>query len=250
MKKSRSKIVDGDRKIANFYGQSSLATYCIANVHNTVKIEDKDVDLSVLGPLACGIQTGAGTVLNKLQPKIHEPIVIFGCGSVGLSAVMGAKLANCQMIIAVDLYEERLHLAKELGATHVIDSSEVDAVREIRKITNGGAQYAIESSGVAPVALQAIRSVRALGTVAIVGTSGNLELHLHDELIPMNKTLVGVVGGYSIPKLFIPELIRYYKAGKFPFDKLIKTYEMDELDQAIHDMEIGKTIKPVILFNH
>lgn len=243
-----SKIVDGDQKVANLFGQSSLATYCIANVRNTVKIEDKDIDLSLLGPLACGIQTGAGTVLNKLKPGTNEALVIFGCGLVGLSAVMGAKLANCQTIIAVDIHDERLEFAKELGATHVINGRDTDVVKEIQEITNGGAHYAIESSGVADVVLQAIRSVRALGTIAVVGASGNLEFHIHDELIPMNKTLVGVVEGQSVPKLFIPELIQYYKEGKFPFDKLIKKYEMDELDKAIHDMETGKTIKPVILF--
>ncbi len=249
MELSNSKIADGERKVSNLFGQSSLATYCVANVRNAVKIEDKEIDLSLLGPLACGLQTGAGTILNKLKPGVNESVVIFGCGSVGLSAVMGAKLANCQTIIAVDVHEERLNLAKELGATHVVNGREVDAVQAVQEITSGGAHYAIESSGVAPVVLQAIRSVRALGTIAVVGASGNLEFHIHDELIPMNKTLVGVVEGQSIPKLFIPELIAYYKEGKFPFDRLVKKYEMTQLDQAIHDMESGKTIKPIILFS-
>lgn len=249
METVNSKLVDGERKIANLFGQSSLATYCVANIRNTVKIEDKTIDLSILGPLACGIQTGAGTVLNKLKPNVNEAIIIFGCGSVGLSAVMGAKLANCQTIIAIDVQDERLKVAKKLGATHVINGRDTDVVKEIQQITNGGAHYAIESSGVADVVLQAIRSVRALGTIAVVGASGNLEFHIHDELIPMNKTLVGVVEGQSVPKLFIPELIQYYKEGKFPFDQLIKKYEMHELEQAVQDMETGKTIKPVILFN-
>jgi aryl-alcohol dehydrogenase len=249
MESSDSKMLDGDQKIANLFGQSSLATYCISNIRNTVKIEDKEIDLAILGPLACGIQTGAGTVLNKLKPGTNEAIVIFGCGSVGLSAVMGAKLANCKTIIAVDVHEERLNLAKKLGATHIVNGRKTDAVKEIQQITNGGAHFALESSGVPAVVLQAIRSVRALGVIAVVGAAGNLEFHIHDELIPMNKTLVGVVEGQSVPKLFIPELISYYKEGKFPFDQLVKKYEMTELDQAIHDMESGKTIKPVILFS-
>lgn len=248
MEASNSKITDGDRKVANLFGQSSLATYCISNVRNTVKVEDRELDLSILGPLVCGIQTGVGTVLNKLKPGIHESIVVFGCGSVGLSAVMGARLSNCQTIIAVDVHEARLDLAKELGATHVVHGGETDPVQAIQEITNGGAHYAIESSGVSAVVLQAIRSVRALGTIAVVGAAGNLEFHIHDELIPMNKTLVGVVEGQSIPKIFIPELLTYYKEGKFPFDRLIKKYDMDQLEQAIQDMEEGKTMKPVILF--
>lgn len=249
MESSNSKIVDGDRKVSNLFGQSSLATYCVSNVRNTVKIEDKDIDLALLGPLACGIQTGAGTILNKLKPGTGESVVIFGCGGVGLSAVMGAKLANAKTIIAVDLNEDRLNLAKELGATHTVNSGEVDPIEAIQEITGGGAHYALESTGVPPVVLQAIRSVRALGTIAVVGAAGDLKFHIHDELIPMNKTLVGVVEGQSVPKLFIPELIDHYKAGTFPFDKLIQKYEMTELDQAISDMESGKTIKPVVLFS-
>src|SRR5699024_11167306 len=158
MESSQSRIVEGDRKVSNLFGQSSLATYCVSNVRNTVKIEDKDIDLALLGPLACGIQTGAGTILNKLKPGFGESVVIFGCGAVGLSAVMGAKLANCKTIIAADLNEDRLALAKELGATHVINSGEVDPVETVQEITGGGAHYSVESTGVAPVVLQAIRS--------------------------------------------------------------------------------------------
>lgn len=249
MEESDSKITDGDNKVARLFGQSSLATHCISNMRNTIKIDDKDVDLALLGPLACGIQTGTGTVLNKLKPGTSESIVIFGCGSVGLSAIMGAKLANCKTIIAADIHDNRLELAKELGATHVINSKEEDPVESVKSITDGGAHYAVEASGVAPVVLQAIRSVRPLGTIAIVGAAGNLEFHIHDELIPTSKTLVGVVEGQAIPKLFIPELISHYKAGNFPFDRLVKKYGMTELDKAIEDMESGETLKPVIEFS-
>lgn len=246
---TNSKIMteDGKNKVANLFGQSSLATHCIANERNAVKIEDKDLDLSILGPLACGIQTGVGTVLNKLKVSPSESIVVYGCGSVGLSAIMGAKIANSKQIIAVDMHDDRLELAKELGATHTINASKEDPVEKTLEITNGGANYSIESTGVAPVVLQAIRSVRALGTIAVVGASGNLEFHIHDELVPMNKTLVGVVEGQSVPKIFIPELIRLYKQGVLPFDKFIRKYDIEELDTAIQDMEKGKTIKPVLV---
>lgn len=249
MDESDSKIADGDKKVARLFGQSPLATHCISNIRNTIKIEDKDVVLALLGPLACGIQTGAGTVLNKLKPGVGDAIAIFGCGSVGLSAVMGAKLANCKTIIAADVHENRLETAKEFGATHVINSGEEDSVESIRSITNGGAHFAIEASGVSPVVLQSIRSVRPLGIIALVGVAGNLDFHIHDEMIPTNKTMVGVVEGQAIPKLFIPELISQYKAGKFPFDKLIRRYGIDELDKAIEDMEAGETLKPFVEFS-
>ncbi|SDH99140.1 aryl-alcohol dehydrogenase [Alteribacillus persepolensis] len=249
METTDSKVVDNGKKIANLFGQSSLATHSVCNERNAVKIEDESIDLALLGPLACGIQTGVGTVLNKLEPGFGESIVIFGCGSVGLSAVMGANLAHCKHIIAVDVQEERLSMAEELGATHVINGEKDDPVKEVQRITGGGAHYSVESSGVPAVVLQAIRSVRALGTIAVVGAAGELEFHIHDELIPSNKTLVGVVEGQSVPKLFIPEMITYYKEGKLPFDKMVRKYRMDELDNAIKDMESGKTYKPVIVFD-
>lgn len=235
------------QKVATLFGQSSLAEYAIAHTNNVVKV-DKDVDLQLLGPLACGIQTGAGTVLRKLKPGFGESIVIFGCGGVGLSGVMAAKLAGAKNIIAVDIIPERLKLAKELGATHTINGKEVDTVEEIYKITGNGSEYVLEATGVPELILQGIRSLRARGVMAVVGVGPDTTLNIHDELIPPNRTIIGVVEGDSIPKLFIPQLIEYYKAGKFPFDKLIKRYPFEKLHEAIDDMKSGKTIKPVITF--
>lgn len=236
-----------EEPVATLFGQSSLATYAIANTNNVVKV-DKDVDLAILGPLACGIQTGAGTVLRKLKPGFGDSIVIFGCGGVGLSGVMGAKLTGAKNIIAVDIIPERLELAKELGATHTINGKEVDTVEEVHQITGNGAEYVLEATGVPALILQGIRSLRSRGIMAVVGVGPDMSLNIHDELIPPNRTIMGVVEGDSIPKLFIPELIEYYKAGKFPFDKLIKRYSFEQLNEAIDDMNSGKTIKPVVTF--
>lgn len=238
---------DDDQEIATLFGQSTLATYTVAHTNNIVKV-DKDLDLAILGPLACGIQTGAGTVLNKLKPGIGDSIVIFGCGGVGLSGVMGAAISGTKTIIAVDIIPDRLELAKELGATHVINGKEQDTGAEISRITGGGADYVLESTGVPALILQAIRSLRPRGTMAAVGVGPDLTFNLHDELIPSNRTLVGVVEGDSIPKLFIPELIEYYKQGRFPFDRLVKTYSFESINEAIADMKSGKTVKPVIVF--
>lgn len=242
-----TRISRDTQDVATLFGQSSLATYAIANANNVVKV-DKDVDLRLLGPLACGIQTGAGTVLRKLKPGFGDSIVIFGCGGVGLSGVMGAKLTGAKNIIAVDIIPERLELAKELGATHTINGKEVDTVEEVHRITGGGAEYVLEATGVPALILQGVRSLRARGVMAVVGVGPDATFNIHDELIPPNRTIMGVVEGDSIPKLFIPELIDYYKAGKFPFDKLTKFYSFDELNQAIDDMNSGKTIKPIVTF--
>ncbi len=236
------------KEVATLFGQSSLATFAVAHTNNLVKV-DKDVDLRLLGPLACGIQTGAGTVLNKLKPGFGDSIVIFGCGGVGLSGVMAAALTGAKHIIAVDIIPERLELAKKLGATHTINGEEVDTVEEVHRITEKGSDYVLEATGVPALIKQGIRSLRPRGTMATVGVGPDTTLNIHDELIPTNRTIMGVVEGDSIPKLFIPQLIEYYKAGQFPFDEFIQLYPFKKLSEAIDDMKSGKTVKPVITFD-
>lgn len=108
-----------EEDLSVFFGQSSFSTYCVAHENNVVKV-DPDVDLKMLGPLGCGIQTGAGTVLNYIHPRLGDSIVVFDAGAVGLSAIMAAKIAGCEHIIALDIHDNRLELAKKLGATETI----------------------------------------------------------------------------------------------------------------------------------
>lgn len=139
---------------------------------------DKDVDLAILGPLGCGIQTGSGTVMNTLRPEPGTSIAIYGGGAVGLSAVMAAKIMGLKDIIVVDLHKNRLDLALELGANHVLNCKEVNVVEEIKKITNGGVQYAVETTGASPVILQSIHALRVAGKVAIVGMGGDVTINM------------------------------------------------------------------------
>lgn len=241
------RICCDNHEVSTLFGQSSISTHVVSHVNNLVLVP-KDVDLRLLGPMACGIQTGAGTILKKLKPSFGETVVVFGCGGVGLSAIMAATLTACSKIIAVDVHESRLELAKELGATHTINGRTTDVIAEIVKITEGGANYSIESTGVSQVVIQAVRCLSARGTVALLGVSDETTLHIHDDFIPPNRTMVGIVEGDVIPKLFIPQLIEYYQKGRFPFDKLVKFYKVSELDNAISDMLDGTTIKPIVVF--
>lgn len=235
---------DGE-ELATFFGQSSFGTYAIAHERNVVKV-DKEVDLALLGPLGCGIQTGAGTVLNRLRPTFGSSIVIYGCGAVGLSALMAAKIAGCKHIIAVDVHDSRLELAKELGATHTLNGKNVDVVAEVKAITNGGSNFAVETTGVPPVVKQALHALRPLGTCAIVGVTPEMKIDVHNDIMAEGKTMVGVIEGDSVPKVFIPELVEYFKRGEFPFDKLVKFYEFDQINEAFEDSKTGVTIKPIL----
>lgn len=239
------RIFQNGRGVSTFFGQSSLATYAIAKERNVVKV-DKDVDLALLSPLGCGIQTGAGTVLNKLKPAFGSSIAVYGCGAVGLSAVMAAKIAGCKHIVAVDIHQNRLDLAKELGATHVLNGKEADVVKEIKAVTEGGTHYAVETTGVPAVVRQSLQALRPLGQTAIVGVTPEMTIDVHNEIMAEGKTMMGVIEGDAVPKLFIPQLIVYYKKGLFPFDKLIRFYAFDEINKAFEDSAKGITVKPVI----
>lgn len=239
------RIYQDNHEISTFFGQSSFATYAVVNARNAVVV-DKDVDVSLLGPLGCGIQTGSGTVLNRLKPAFGSSIVVYGSGAVGLSAVMAAKITGCHNIIAVDIHDSRLELAKELGATHILNGSKVDVVKEIKEITKGGAHYAIETTGIPAVVKQSMHALRPLGQCAIVGITPEVTFDVHNDIMAEGKTIMGVIEGDSVPKVFIPQLLEYYKKGQFPFDKLIKFYNSEEINEAFADSKNGVTIKPIL----
>lgn len=245
-----AQIYTDDRGKVNaaFFQQSSFSTYAIAHERNTVKI-DKKVDLKMLGPLGCGIQTGAGTVMNTLNPNPGSSLAVFGVGSVGLSAIMAAKNSGCATIIAVDINPKRLTLAKELGATHTVNSKNSDAVKRIKSVIEEGVDYAVEASGVKEVAEMAFEALSKRGTLAIVGAPPGGTEYAFDanDVILSGRKVVGVVEGDSIVKVYIPRLIDLYNQGRFPFDKLIKYYDFKDINKAAEDMENGKVIKPILV---
>lgn len=231
----------------NFFGQSSFATYALSYERNTIPVP-KDVPLELLGPLGCGVQTGAGSVLNALNPPAGSQIAIFGAGAVGLSAVMGAVVANCTRIISVDIKPNRLALAKELGATDVIDAAKTNPVEEIMQLTGGqGVRYMLETSGNAKVLEAAIYSLAMGGEGGIVGAPAmGASIALDVNFMLFNRRLRGIIEGDSNSDIFIPRLIELYKQGRFPFDKLIKFYSLADINQAAADSEQGSTLKPVL----
>lgn len=235
------------QNLSTFFGQSSFATYAVAHSRNVVKV-DKDIDLSLLGPLGCGIQTGAGAVLNKLKPQAGSSLAVFGCGAVGLSALLAAKAIGVTTLVAIDVHDNRLELARELGATHTINAKTTDPVEEIKSMTDGGVNYSVESSGVPAVLRQAVESLTFMGVTAVIGAppfGKEVNFDINDILVT-EKTVTGVIEGDSVPQIFIPQLIKLYKAGQFPFDKLAKFYDFENINTAVHDSETGKTIKPVV----
>ena len=247
-------MADGTRRLSqngvelsSFFGQSSFATYAVVHQNSTIKVTDDTIDLALLGPLGCGIQTGAGAVVNRLKPAFGSSIAVFGCGTVGMSAIMAAKIAGCDKIIAVGGNKKSLELALELGATHTVNRKECDdIVAEVKRITNGGTHYSIDTTGVGDFVRKALASVRFMGTCVVLGATGDLTINVQQELMGDAKSLIGIVEGDSIPKLFIPQLIEYYKKGRFPFDRLIKFYDFKDINKAFADSHNGDVIKAVL----
>lgn len=244
-----SPLSKGDERIhGNFFGQSSFATYSICTERNIVKVP-KDAPLDLLGPLACGIQTGAGAVINVLKPRMGQSLAVFGSGSVGMSAVMAAKAIGLTTIIAIDLVNERLELARAIGATHAINPSLTpDTVAEIKKITAYGVGFSFETTGVPQVLRQAVEALAPRGTCGFVGAAPlgtEVSLNVMD-IMTQGKKLRGISMGDAIPDVFIPQMIELHRQGRFPFDKLITFYPFDRINDAINDSASGKVVKPVM----
>ncbi|GGB04892.1 NAD(P)-dependent alcohol dehydrogenase [Allosediminivita pacifica] len=240
---------EGERIGSMFFGQSSYATHAVCHEANIVKVPD-DVELEKLGPLGCGIQTGAGTVMNALAVEPGRSIVIFGAGGVGLSGVMGAVVQGATTIIVVDMVDSRLELAKELGATHTFNAKTDDVSDEIMKLTGYGVNYAFDTTGNAKVIRQAVELLAPKGTCAIVGASSpEAEIALNEtHFMSGGRRLMGVVEGESNPDVFIPTLIALWQQGRFPFDKLITFFPFEQINEAFEASEKGEAIKPILRF--
>jgi aryl-alcohol dehydrogenase len=233
----------------HFFGQSSFGTLAVASARSVVKVPD-DTDLRTAGPLACGVQTGAGTVLDVLRVRPGSSVAVFGAGSVGLCAVMAARLCGATTIVAVNRRESRLRLAGELGATHLVSPHDTDPLEAIKDATGGrGVEFAFETTGDTDMFTTAVRALDSLGTCAYVGTappgvSGRFPLL---EAMTKGLTIRGVLQGDSTPRSTIPRLLHLHRRGLLPFDRLITHYRLGEINAAAADCVSGSVVKPVLL---
>jgi aryl-alcohol dehydrogenase len=230
---------------SHFFGQSSFATHSIVPERTAVKI-DKDIPLDLAAPLGCGVITGAGSVIEALKVGVGDTIAIFGTGSVGLSAVMAARLVGARRIVAVDINQSRLDLALELGATDAIRADSDTVVQQIRAITGRGVDYSFNTTTVAAVHTMALECLAMNGTAGFVAAPRGEWAPAMFPMLAGGRQLRGILGGEANPRTFLPILIDYWKQGRFPFDRLIKAYRFDEIGQAFHDSESGAVIKAVL----
>ena len=240
--------LEGEPIAAAHHQQSSFATYSIANDRNVV-VAPTDVPLELLAPLGCGFLTGAGGVRNRMKPSAGKSFAMFGMGALGFAAIHMARKAGCSPIIAIDLHERRLELAKEFGATHVIKASkDSDTVAEVRAICPEGVNYSFEAAGNAKVMDQAFQSLAKRGTCILSGVVHDQSalLDIRPAQMMSGRTVGGALLGDGDPVGVVQELIEDIRNGTFPIQKLVRMYEFADINIAMEDADRGDVIKPIL----
>lgn len=237
----------GDEPVhSHFFGQSSFASHAIVPERTAVKVP-RDLPLEKLGPLGCGVITGAGTVLESLEMVPGQSLAVFGTGAVGLSAIMAARLVGATRIVAIDLSEQRLELARELGATDCLRGDEPDLAAKVRALTARGVDASVNTTTVPAVFDAAMDCLAMRGTAAFVTAPRGEWAPRMFPMLSGGRSLKGVLGGDASPRMFIPMLIEFWRQGRFPFDRLLSFYPFAQIDRAFADAASGAAIKPVLL---
>jgi aryl-alcohol dehydrogenase len=239
----------GEVVSSHFFGQSSFSTY--ANVVESALIRvDNDIPLEKIAFLGCGMQTGAGSILNELRPPAGSSVAIAGTGGVGHAAVMAARASGCTTIIAIDRHRNRTELAQELGATHGVVGQAEEAQEELLRITEGRGVDFILNTTDNPDALGNLAGALAirgsLATVAAMTPGTEASFEVGGSLLK-GWNFRTIVQGSSVPQQMVPRLIGMWQQGMFPMDKLVKTYDFADINTAFDDAASGEVVKPLLI---
>lgn len=239
----------GEPVANHFFGQSSFGEYAIADERSLVKV-DANADLAVLAPLGCGVLTGFGSMWNVLDPGEDDIVAVYGAGAVGLSAIIAAGMRSPAQLIAIDLVDERLALAAELGATAAINAKSENVAERLAELTGGrGVSLSFDTTGNPNVARGALDAASVRGTVLVCGAPPpGTEIPVDIQGILTGKVLRGVTMGDTRPRELIPQLVALHAEGRLPLEKLERRYALDDIAQAADDMHHGVTVKPVIVY--
>ena len=231
-------------------GVSGFAEFTVVSAHSAVRI-DHDLAPEIAALFGCAVMTGVGAVVNTAKVSAGESVAIFGLGGVGLAALLGARAAGANPLIAVDVAAHKFALARELGASHCVDARDADAIDSLRELTHGGVQYAIESVGSEQVLAQAYAATRRGGTTVTVGLPAPDRMLTVPafHLVVEERTIKGSFMGSSIPSRDVPRFIALYRAGLLPVDRLLThRLRLDEMNTGFDRLERAEAIRQVVLF--
>ncbi len=236
--------------VHQFLNISSFAEKMLLHENAIVKIVD-DMPLDRAALIGCGVMTGVGAALNTANVEAGSTCVVFGAGGVGLAAIQGCRIAGAGMIIAVDMIESKLGLAKELGATHTIDASQGDPVGKIREMTDGGADYSFEAIGLSIVATQAFDCIAPGGTATIIGMIPvGQKVELDGPAFLSEKKIQGCNMGSNRFRIDMPRYVDFYKRGLLNLDDMItQRRKLEDVNDALRAMKAGEVARSVLMFD-
>lgn len=245
----RLKTLDGI-VLKHYLSSATMSEYIVIHQASAIPFPD-DVPFEAAAIIGCAVATGVGAVINTAQARAGLPAAVIGCGGVGLCAIQGCRLAGCHPIIAIDVMDSKLAFARQMGASHAVNSSATDVTQALRALARGGPEYVFDSVGSGATIPQALQAIRPGGTVVVMGLhAARTEVAISPgTLVMQNKRLLGSFAGSIRPHLDLPMLVELYRAGKLDLDALItKRYPLQDLSQAFQDMEAGKIARGVVVF--
>jgi S-(hydroxymethyl)glutathione dehydrogenase / alcohol dehydrogenase len=235
--------------VNQFANLSAYAEKMLVHENGLVKVKN-DMPLDRAALIGCGVTTGVGAVLNTARVEAGATVAVYGAGGVGLAVIQGARIAGAGMIIAVDVFESKLAKAKELGATHTVDSSKVDPVKTIREMTNGGVEYAFEAIGLKKAAEQAFECIRPGGTATVIGMIPvGQKLELEGSVFLREKRIQGCSMGSNRFKVDMPKYVDFYQRGLLRLDEMItRRGRLEDVNEAFRAMKAGEVARTVLMF--
>ena len=235
--------------VNQFANLSAYAEKMLVHENGLVKVRD-DMPLDRGALIGCGVTTGVGAVLNTARVEAGATVAVYGAGGVGLAVIQGARIAGAGMIIAVDVFESKLAKAKELGATHTVDSSKVDPVKAIREMTNGGVEYAFEAIGLKKAAEQCFECIRPGGTATVIGMIPvGQKLELEGSVFLREKRIQGCSMGSNRFKVDMPKYVDFYQRGLLRLDEMItRRGRLEDVNEAFRAMKAGEVARTVLMF--
>jgi S-(hydroxymethyl)glutathione dehydrogenase / alcohol dehydrogenase len=245
-----TRLSQNGAEVKQFANLSTYAEQMLVHENALVKIT-KDIPLDRAALIGCGVTTGVGAVLNTARIEPGSTVAVFGCGGVGLAAIQGARIAGARRIIAVDKFPNKLELAKKLGATDGIDSSQVDAVRAIKDLTNGGVDYAFEAVGLKVLAEQCFEAIKNGGTATIIGmVPVGQKVAINGAKLLTERKLQGSNMGSNRFRIDMPRYIDYYLQGRLNLDDMISQRgKLPDVNAAFEAMKKGEVARTVLMFD-
>ncbi len=240
----------GGENVNQFLDVSAFAEEMLVH-ENAVATIDPSLPFDRAALLGCAVTTGLGAVIRTAKVRAGQTVAVVGCGGVGLNVIQGAALAGAKRVIAVDVFDSKLELATQFGATDVVNSSSVDAAEAVRDLSGGGVDYAFEAIGLKPTTEQAFAMLRPGGSLVIVGMiplGQSIELPGVDFMF--EKKVLGSLMGSNNFRTDMPRYAELYLQGRIKLDELVsRTIPLDDVQSAFTEMEHGSVARSVVVFD-